>query len=460
MDNLTSHSLEYLSAAIKEKQLSPVELTTAVLAIIEAEDPALNAYISTDQTSALEQARKAEQAIMSDRYLGPLHGIPMGIKDNFCVENQTTTMGSKIHANYVPQYSATAVNKLRAAGIVQLGKHNLHEYALGVTTENPHYGDTLNPWDRNKIAGGSSGGAGTAIATGMSIGSIGSDTSGSIRIPASCCGIVGLKPTYGRISKFGCYPEAWTLDTVGPMARTVTDTALILDALSGHDRQDPTSLDLPPTQTATMLSSNVSGLRIGINEDFFFADIDDPIAENTRQTISALEELGAVIVPVEIAHIEDAEYALTVIDTAEATTVHHRALAQRPEDYGDDVRFLLKCGVIVSAVDYLEAQQIRALLQHSFAQTFNDVDVLMAPTLPIKTPDLGQTESLLNGATTDTDDALMRLVGPANLLGLPAISVPNGLVDGMPVGIQIIGSPLGEQKVLNAGLVVENTFAK
>lgn len=459
MDDLTSHSLEYLAAAIKKKQLSPVELTTAALAAIEAEDPALNAYISTDPTSALEQARTAEKAIMSDRYLGPLHGIPMGIKDNFYVENQITTMGSKIHASFVPEHSATAVKRLRAAGIVQLGKHNLHEYALGVTTENPRYGDTLNPWDRNKIAGGSSGGAGTAIATGMSIGSIGSDTSGSIRIPASCCGVVGLKPTYGRISKFGCYPEAWTLDTVGPMARTVTDTALILDAISGHDSQDPTSLALSATQTATSLSSDVNGLKIGVNEDFFFADIDKPIAENTRQTISALEHLGATVVPVDIPHIEDAEYAITMIDTAEATTVHHRALAEQPDDYGNDVRFLLKCGVIVSAVDYLEAQQIRALLQQSFTQTFSEVDVLMAPTLPIETPTLRQTTSLINGAVTDTEDALMRLVGPANLLGLPAISVPNGFVDGMPVGLQIIGPPLSEQQILNTGLAVEKLLA-
>src|SRR5699024_6447326 len=241
--------------------------------------------------------------------------------------------------------------------------------------------------------------------------------------------IVGLKPTYGRISKFGCYPEAWTLDTVGPMARTITDTALILDALSGHDQQDPTSFPLSPTQTAPLLTSDVNALRIGINEDFFFTDIDEPIAKNIRQTIDDLQDLGALIVPVDIPHIEDAEYALTIIDTAEATTVHRDTLARRPEDYGDDVRFLLKCGVIVSAVDYLEAQQIRALLQQSFAQTFAEVDVLIAPTLPIKSPTLGQKESLINGIVTDTEDALMRLVGPANLLGLPALSVPNGFVE-------------------------------
>src|SRR5699024_6830931 len=235
MNDVTAQSLEDIAAAIRGKQLSPVELTTAVLATMDAQDPVLNAYISTDPAAALDQARIAEQAIMAEQYVGPLHGIPMGIKDNFFVENHTTTMGSKIHAHFAPEYSATAVTRLRAAGVVQLGKHNLHEYALGVTTENPHYGNTLNPWDNNKVAGGSSGGAGAAIAAGMIIGSIGSDTSGSIRIPAACCGIVGLKPTYGRISKHGCYPEAWTLDTVGPMARTVTDAALILDAISGYD---------------------------------------------------------------------------------------------------------------------------------------------------------------------------------------------------------------------------------
>jgi len=189
---------------------------------------------------------------------------------------------------------------------------------------------------------------------------------------------------------------------------------------------------------------------------FFFTAIDAPIAENIRQTISYLQDRGAVIVPVDISRIEDAEYALTIIDTAEATTVHHHTLAQRPDDYGDDVRFLLKCGVIVSAIDYLEAQQIRTLLQQSFAETFKEVDVLIAPTLPIKTPDLGQKESFINGIATDTEDALMRLVGPANLLGLPAISVPSGFVENLPVGIQIIGPPLDEQTVLNTGLAIEN----
>lgn len=455
MPELTRLPLRELAAGIEARKISPVELTNAVLREIEAHDGELNAYISVYGDEALESARAAEAEIADGGYRGPLHGIPMGIKDNFSFENRITTMGSTIHARYVPHHDATVISKLRESGATFLGKLNLHEYALGVTTENPHYGTARNPWNRNKIAGGSSGGAGVAIPTGMSIGSIGSDTSGSIRIPAACCGIVGLKATYGRVSKFGCFPEAWTLDHAGPMARTVGDVATLLDAVTGYDPRDPTSLKLSPTATASALTGDIEGTVVGINEAFFFKDVDEAVATVVREGIRSLEARGAVIEPVEIPHIEDAEYAITIIDTSETSTVHHRALQERPQDYGDDVRFLLECGEIPSAVDYLEAQQMRARLRTSFAGVFERVDVLVAPTLPIATPDIGQASSAINGRPVDTVEALMRLVGPANLLGLPSLSAPCGVVDDMPVGLQIVGPPLAEQAVLNIGRAVE-----
>jgi len=457
MTELASLPLWALAAEIAAQRVSPVELARAVLDQIDKYDSTVRAYISVYRDEALQQARQAERDIRDGRYRGPLHGIPMGIKDNLYVKGRTTTMGSRIHSRFVPDYSATVVDKLAQAGVVFLGKLNLHEYALGVTTENPYFGIARNPWNPNKIAGGSSGGAGVAIPCGMSIGSLGSDTSGSIRIPAACCGIAGLKPTYGRVSKYGCFPEAWSLDHVGPMARSVADLALILDAISGHDPRDPASLDLPPTQVAGELSGNIRGKIIGINEEFFFKDVDDPVAAIARDAVKSLQAQGAVVKPVTIPHMDGAEYAITIIDTSETTTVHHRTLRERPQDYGEDVRFLIQCGELPSAVDYLEAQQIRHELRKDFQNVFKEVDVLISPTLPIETPDIGQKTSVINGRTVDTVGSLMRLIGPSNLVGLPSVSVPCGMLHGMPVGLQIIAAPLQEGAVLDFALAVEKS---
>lgn len=456
-DDLSKLSLTSLSTAIANHDVSPVELTKAVLREIEQNDPLLNAYIAVYHDEAVVQSRLAQAEISAGRYLGPLHGIPIGLKDNLFCRGKTTTIGSKIHANFVPEYSATVVEKLDRAGATLVGKLNLHEYALGVTTENPHFGTSRNPWDPSKTTGGSSGGAGAAIVTGMTIGSLGSDTSGSIRIPAACCGIVGLKPTYGVVSKYGCFPEAWTLDHVGPMGRTVGDVSLLLDVVSGVDRNDPTSLDRPSTYTTAGLSSDIDGMVIGINEEFFFNNVDDAVASVVWDGIRCLEAKGAIVESVNIPYIENAEYAITIIDTCETSTVHHQSLRDRPQDFGDDVRFLLECGELPSAVDYLEAQQIRSRLKRSVAQVFGRVDVLIGPTLPIQTPNIGQTVSSINGDSVDTVASLMRLVGPANLLGLPSLSVPCGVTNGMPIGMQMVGPPLGEQTVLNMGQAIEES---
>lgn len=457
MTTLASMSLSALSTEISAHRVSPVELVNAVFARIDRHDKALGAYISLYREDAIRQAQQAEADILAGHYKGPLHGIPMGIKDNLYFKGRTTTMGSRIHHDFVPDFNATVVERLAQAGVIFLGKLNLHEYALGVTTENPHFGTSHNPWNQDKIAGGSSGGAGVAIPCGMSIGSLGSDTSGSIRIPAACCGIAGLKPTYGRVSKYGCFPEAWSLDHVGPMARAVTDLALILDAISGHDPHDPASLRLPPTELAGNLTGEVRGKVIGLDEAFFFKDVDSSVAAVVHKAIHELESQGAVVRRVQIAHIAGAEYAITIIDTSETTAVHHRTLRERPLDYGDDVRFLIQCGELPSAVDYLEAQQLRYALRRDFRQVFEQVDVLVSPTLPIETPDIGQKTSLINGKHVDTISSLMRLIGPSNLVGLPSASIPCGMLHGMPVGMQIIAAPLQEATVLNFGLALERT---
>ncbi|MDX6236243.1 MAG: aspartyl-tRNA(Asn)/glutamyl-tRNA(Gln) amidotransferase subunit [Kribbellaceae bacterium] len=455
MTDLAARSVGQLSELIETGELSPVELTEAVLDNVSRHDDTLKAYIEVYRDDAMTAARNAETEIASGHYRGPLHGIPMGIKDNIYFADRVTTMGSKIHGDFVSETNATVVDRLSDAGVVFLGKLNMHEYALGGTTDNQFHGTCRNPWDLTMSPGGSSGGSGAALASNMTIAALGTDTSGSIRIPAALCGIVGLKPTYGRVSRFGCFPEAWTLDHIGPMTRTVADAAIVLDAISGYDARDPGSLNQPPTRTAGQLASTLDGVVIGIDEEFFFTDVDDEIDRCVRDGIEALRRQGATIKSISIPGLSNCEWALTIIDTSETSTVHHANLRDRPEDYSDDVRLLLECGELPSAVEYLEAQQLRRHLRSEMQRAFDGVDVLVAPTLPTRTPLIGKTTTTINGRDVDAIESLMRLVGPASLLGLPSLSVPCGVAKGLPVGMQVIGPALGEQKVLNTGHVLE-----
>jgi aspartyl-tRNA(Asn)/glutamyl-tRNA(Gln) amidotransferase subunit A len=455
MSDLAARSVGQLSELIETGELSPVELTEAVLDNVSRHDDTLKAYIEVYRDDAMTAARNAETEIASGHYRGPLHGIPMGIKDNIYFADRVTTMGSKIHGDFVSETNATVVDRLSDAGVVFLGKLNMHEYALGGTTDNQFHGTCRNPWDLTMSPGGSSGGSGAALASNMTIAALGTDTSGSIRIPAALCGIVGLKPTYGRVSRFGCFPEAWTLDHIGPMTRTVADAAIVLDAISGYDARDPGSLNQPPTRTAGQLASTLDGVVIGIDEEFFFTDVDDEIDRCVRDGIEALRRQGATIKSIRIPGLSNCEWALTIIDTSETSTVHHANLRDRPEDYSDDVRLLLECGELPSAVEYLEAQQLRRHLRSEMQRAFDGVDVLVAPTLPTRTPLIGKTTTTINGRDVDAIESLMRLVGPASLLGLPSLSVPCGVAKGLPVAMQVIGPALGEQKVLNTGHVLE-----
>lgn len=435
----------------------PVQSVQSALAAIATYDARLKAFINVYPESALSDAQAAADGIAAGRARGPLHGVPIAVKDNIYMAGKRTTMGSKIHADFVPSVDAGVVTRLAEAGAVVVGKTNMHEYALGGTTDNPHWGTCRNPWDMTKIPGGSSGGSAVAVATGMAVGALGSDTSGSIRIPAAICGIVGLKPTYGRVSRFGVFPEAWTLDHVGPMTATVRDAAVLLDAISGHDPRDPGSLDAAPTTTATALRDRCDGMVVGVEESFFFTNLDDAVASSVQQALRTLEKLGAEIRTVSLPRLRHTEFALTIIDTSETSTVHRANLRDRPQDYGDEVRLLLECGELPSAVDYLEAQQLRRVLRADVHALFQEVDVLVGPTLSTRTQTIGDTFTMLNDEPVVSIDAMIRLVGPASLLGLPCLSVPCGLADGLPIGLQILGPALGEQKVLDVGNAFELT---
>ena len=456
-DDLLTLSLSEIAILIEERKVSPVELTELSLARIDRLNPTLKAFILIFHEEAMKQAKQAESEIFKGGYRGKLHGVPIALKDNLYLANSVTTMGAKIHKDFLPTYDAGVVTRLRATGAIFLGKTNMHEYALGATTDNPHFGTCRNPWDLGKIPGGSSGGSAAAVSALLAFGALGTDTSGSIRVPAAACGLIGLKPTYGRVSKYGCFPEAWTLDHIGPLTRTVADSAIILDAISGFDQSDPTSLNLPSTQTLIGINKDIRDLVIGVEEEYFFDFVDHQVESLVRAGIEKLRALGATIKTVKLPSLANAFWALTIIDTSETTAVHQPMMKTRAADYGDDVRFLIECGYLPTAVDYLQALQLRQHIKHEVAEMFKTVDVIIAPTLPSQTPSNGEFISTVNGKSVDTIETLMHNVGPGNLLGLPSLSIPCGIVGGMPVGLEIIGAALGEQAVLNVALAFEST---
>lgn len=455
--NLHLKPVEELAPLLKNKELSPVELTTAILDFAEDSQPKINSYMEFYRDEALESAKKVENEILIGQYKGMFHGIPLALKDNLYFKDKVTTMSSKIHKDFVSDYDATVVEKLRDAGAIFTGKLSMHEYAWGITNNNPHYGAVRNPWDLEKIPGGSSGGSGAAVAAGASVASLGTDTAGSIRIPSSACGIVGLKPTHGRVSKYGCYPLAWTLDHIGPMTKTVTDAAAMLEIISGFDHRDPTCVNVSVDDYTSQLTGDVKDLVIGVNEDYFFNRVDNDVEKAVRAQIQSLVDRGAKVEVVKIPSLQYAEWAELVTSLSEASAIHHSDLQKRPEDFGEDIRLLFELGELPSAVDYLQAQQVRRQIKQEFNAIFNKVDVLISPTLPIVANNIGDNFADLNGEKVDLINNIIRFTGPSNLTGLPALTVPAGFKGNLPIGLQIIGPAFKEGRILNVGYAVEQT---
>ncbi len=432
-------SIEEVAKLIRGKKVSPVELTKLMLARIERLNPKLNAYITVCAEQALAQAKKAEAELFSrgdrkgHRYRGPLHGIPISLKDNICTAGIRTTAGSKILRDFVPELDAKVVRRLRSAGAVILGKTNMHEFAYGVTTNNPHYGPTHNPWDLERIPGGSSGGSAAALAAGLCYASIGTDTGGSIRIPAALCGIVGFKPTFGAVSCEGVVPLSPTLDHAGPLARTVTDAATVLSAIleRGGKRQRPGG-------------SLRRKLRLGRPHEFFFDVISDAVREVFERAIGDLVKRGAQVVEVSLRLLGESEDAGNQIAWAEATHYHEQAgyFPARAREYSGDVRKRLEMGAKVSATGYLHALGARRRFQADFAEALDaaGIDALAVLTTPITAPRIGEERVEIGGIGHSARALLLRLNRPANLAGVPAVSVPCGFTKaGLPVGLQLIG---------------------
>ena len=440
-----------LGRMIATKQVSPVEVVRVHLERISALDPTLRAFITVCADAALESARAAEGDLMAGRALGPLHGVPWAPKDLYSTKGVRTTGGSKILADSVPSDDATVVARLARAGAILLGKLNMHEFAYGPEGLNAHYGDTRNPWsaDAHRITGGSSSGSGAAVAAGLAPGSLGSDTGGSIRIPASLCGITGLKPTYGRVSRAGVLPLAWSMDHVGPMTRSARDCALMLAAIAGYDPADPTSSVLPVPDYGAALTGDVKGLRVGLLRAHFT----DAAAPDVRTALEAaakqLEQAGAVVDEVDLTQVTHVAAASAAIVASEALAYHAPWMRSRSQDYQPDVRERLRMGAFVTGAQYVRSQQIRALLTREVDEALARRDVLLAPATPLAAPVLGERETTLGDGPSDVRAALLRCARPFNFSGHPACAAPCGFTaGGLPIGLQIVGRPFDEATVL------------
>jgi len=449
-------SLSEVADRIRRREVSPLEVTQAALARAERLQPHLNAFLTIFAEPALDRARQAERDIVAGRYGGPLHGVPLALKDIFAMRGVHVTAGSKALGTWVPDDDATVVARLKAAGAIFIGTLNLYEFATGAVL-NPHYGPTHNPWQLDHTTGGSSTGSGAAVAAGIVYGSLGTDTGGSVRIPASLCGLVGLKPTYGRVSRQGVVPLSWSLDHVGPLTRTVQDTALMMSVIAGHDPRDATSSRLPVPDYTAALTGQIQRLRVGIVREFFFEGLDADVQQAVEQAIQHISALGAQVSEVSWASVHRAP-ALYTISLAEGAAAHEAWLHARPEGYGADVRERMHLGMLVPATAYLKAQRVRAALGRELAQLFQKVDVLLTPTVAIPAPKLDAGPGEIGAPTGALRNTLRRFTQPFNLTGHPALTVPCGFSrDGLPIGLQLVGRPFDEASLFNLGYAYEQS---
>ena len=449
-------SIGEASELIAGKQISPVEVVNAHLERINQTNDTLNSFITLLSEKSLAAANKAEQDIQSGNYLGPLHGIPIGLKDLFYTKGVRTTVGSKILQKFVPAYDATVTEKFKKAGAIIMGKLQMHEFALGSTSENPHHGPARNPWDIERVTGGSSGGSGSAVAAGQCMGALGTDTGGSVRIPSSLCGIVGLKPNFGRVSRYGVYPLSWSLDTVGPMTRRVRDAALILNVIAGYDSRDTSSANRPVEDFTASLGQGIKGLLIGIPQEFFFEIIDPEVKDAVYRAAHVLEGLGASVDEVSIPVLEHSLTISNNILLTEAAEVHLEHLRESADDICADVRTKFEMGALTPAADYIKAQRARRIFNRKMAETMLNYDILLAPTEPVGAPKFSETTVRVGSGAEPKLSLLSRLTRPFNICGLPAISVPCGFTSsGLPIGMQLAGRLFDEATVLRVAHAYE-----
>jgi aspartyl-tRNA(Asn)/glutamyl-tRNA(Gln) amidotransferase subunit A len=465
-----------LSERIRNREVSAEETVSSVLGRIEKLDKKIGSYITVTAERALEEARRADRRLKEGGSLPPLAGIPMALKDNMCTQDIPTTCASKMLENFVPPYSALVYEKLQRAGSVLVGKTNLDEFAMGSSTENSAFKKTCNPWDQGRVPGGSSGGSAAAVAAGMAAFALGSDTGGSIRQPAALCGVVGMKPTYGRVSRYGIVAFASSLDQAGPITRDVRDCAFVLNHICGYDRRDSTSADVDVPDFEAGLGKGIKGMRIGIPSEYFGEGIQPGVRDRVTEAIGVLEGLGAVCDEVSLPHTDYALSAYYIISSAEASSnlarydgirYGYRAegcqdldelyIKTRSEGFGEEVKRRIMLGTYALSSGYYDAyykkaQKVRTLVKKDFERVFKNYDILVCPTTP----------AVAFRAGEKTGDPLQMYLFdvytiPVNTAGLPALSIPCGFADNLPVGLQLIGKPFAEQTLLRAGYAYQGS---
>ena len=454
-------SIHELSKHIFSGSISPVDLVEDTLERIEDLNEELHAYITVMRDSARKEAKKAEADIKEGKYLGPLHGIPVSLKDLIYVRGVRSTSGSRILSDFVPDHDATVVRRLKQAGAIVVGMNNTHEFACGITNINPHYGSSRNPWDPARMSGGSSGGSAVAVSAGMAVGALGTDTSGSIRVPSSLCGLFGLKPTYGRVSKFGVMPLAPSIDHVGPMARTSWDTAALLQAIAGYDMLDESTLDLPVPDYLQIVSESDDKSRkftLGVPKEYFFDLIDPRVMDVFENCLGEMHACGVSTVPVTLNETRKISDAWKAFRLGESAAVHSSWLKSRRSEYGSDVLAMLERGTKITAVEYITALRYKKELKDAFLKAMKGLDGLIVPTTSISAPMLEETSIDINGRNTEVYIALSRLTTVFNITGLPALNVPAGLVDGsLPIGVQLVGREFDEGLLLSLADLYERS---
>ncbi|MCI0454713.1 MAG: Asp-tRNA(Asn)/Glu-tRNA(Gln) amidotransferase subunit GatA [Candidatus Dadabacteria bacterium] len=468
-------TIRELSLLLKRKEVSPVEVTKTILDRIDGIEGKVHAYISILREESLKASKRAEELISSGDYIGTLHGVPIGVKDIFVMKGTRTTCGSKILENFAPPYDATIVERLKNAGAIVVGKNNMDEFAMGSSTENSYFGPTRNPWDLERVPGGSSGGSAAAVSASLCFASIGTDTGGSIRQPAAFCGITGLKPTYGRVSRFGMIAFASSLDQGGPLTKTVEDAALMLNVFAGGDNKDSTSVHVPVPDYVSHLNGEIKGIRVGVPKEYFIKGIDFEVEKAVKKAIELVEDLGCSIEEITLPHTEYAvssyyiiapseassnlarydgvRYGLRVPDSNSLRDMYNRT---RAEGFGAEVKRRIMIGTYALSAGYydayyLKAQRVRTLIKRDFEEAFKKVDVIMTPTSPEAAFKIGE----------KTDDPLKMYLSdiftiPCNLAGLPGIAIPCGFTsNGLPIGLQILGKPFDEETILRVAHAYE-----
>ncbi len=479
MTDPLSLSAREIARRVKSRELSARDVAGAFLSRVKAWDPRLKAFLSLQEDAAMKQAQAVDERAARGEDPGPLAGVPVAVKDNMCVAGTRTTCASKILEKFTANYDATAIAKLRAAGAVFLGKTNLDEFAMGSSTENSAFFTTKNPWDLERVPGGSSGGSAAAVAAGMAPLALGSDTGGSIRQPAALCGVVGLKPTYGRVSRFGLVAFASSLDQIGPFAANVADAALLLQSLAGYDERDSTSVNIPVPDYASALGRGVKGLRVGLPKEYFIDGMDPEVEKAAREAVTALESLGAKVTEVSLPHTDAGLSVYYVLAPSEASANlarfdgvrygHRSARAEnllqqyefsRDEGFGPEVKRRIMLGTYALSSGYydayyLKAQKVRTLIKRDFDQAFERVDLIATPTSPTAAFKAGE----------KADDPLQMYLSDVftiscNLAGLPGLSLPCGFTSkNLPIGLQLMGKPFDEETVLAAAAAYEGAAA-